>query len=70
VQRAVEQLLIQIKSLPADAASHSVRHLNLEELLMKKPKRPPPRIVQLTAALPVAAAFLQLLIELVKRWPG
>lgn len=37
---------------------------------MKKPKRPPPRVVQLTAALPVAAAFLQLLIELVKPWPG
>jgi|GEM_PF-3703821 len=35
---------------------------------MKKPKRPTQPVVRLAAALPVVAAFLQLLIELVKRW--
>ena len=37
---------------------------------MKKPKRPPPPVVRLSIALPVVTALLQLLAELVKRWPS
>lgn len=35
---------------------------------MKKPKRRPPPVPPFATVLPVVATFLQLLIELVKRW--